>query len=91
LEGLIYTSRRSLDEYRDAVDPDDAEAIEAALLLAEDSCDTGSVHQIEEAYDALSTASQRIAESLYRIAEDEARAEVDSGEWSEETTPAEGD
>ena len=91
LEGLIYTSRRSLDEYRDAVDPEDAEAIEAALLLAEDTSDSGSIHQLDEAYEALSTASQRIAESLYRIAEDEARAELDSGEWSEETAPAEGE
>jgi len=78
LDGLIYTSRRSLDEYRDAVDPNDAEAIEAALVLADDTRDSSSLHALEEAYDALSTASQRIAESLYQIAEEEARAELES-------------
>jgi molecular chaperone DnaK len=91
LDGLIYTSRRSLDEFRDAIEPHEAEAIEAALRVADDTVESNNHARIEEAYMALSAASQRIAESLYRLAEDEARAELDADDGNPDAPAQEAD
>lgn len=80
LDGLIYTTRRSLDEYGEALHADDHEAILEALGAAEESLDTPSVQMLQEAHDRLSLVAQRLAESIYAAA----ARELDEDDWDDD-------
>jgi molecular chaperone DnaK len=68
LDGLIYTTRRSLDEYGDLLDAGNAAQIREALTVAERAMDTGDSAVVARAHEALAVAAQRIAESIYAAA-----------------------
>ncbi|MCB9741141.1 MAG: molecular chaperone DnaK [Alphaproteobacteria bacterium] len=71
LDGLIYTTRRSLDEYGSGLSADDRGAIEDALADAEDVLESPHADEIREAHDALAAVAQRLAESIYAAVADE--------------------
>ncbi|MFN7143991.1 MAG: molecular chaperone DnaK [Myxococcota bacterium] len=68
LDGLIYTTRRSLDEYGELLGAADARAIRDAVEHAERAIDSKNRNVILEAHENLAVAAQRIAESLYAAA-----------------------
>ncbi|MES2639850.1 MAG: molecular chaperone DnaK [Myxococcota bacterium] len=68
LDGLIYTTRRSMDEYGELLDAGNAAQIRDALTVAERAMDTGDSTVVGRAHEALAVAAQRIAESIYAAA-----------------------
>jgi len=68
LEGLVYTTRRSFEEYAELLSSSDARVIRDALTHAERALDTRDRQAINQAHENLSLAAQRIAESIYASA-----------------------
>jgi molecular chaperone DnaK len=83
LDGLIYTSRRSMDEYGESLSEADEVVIKEALKRAEDALDTVDLGRVKKAHDGLSTAAQRLAESIYAAASDELD-DLDEEDWDDE-------
>jgi molecular chaperone DnaK len=65
LEGLIYSTKRSLDEFGEALDPEDREIIKEALDAAKDALQADEVSVIQDAHEDLTMAAQRLAEAIY--------------------------
>ncbi len=85
LDGLIYTTRRSLDEYADSVSASDALAIREALYAAEQASESGNAAIIARAHEELAVRAQVIASSLYAAARQEVeRTAVAGGAPAEE-------
>jgi molecular chaperone DnaK len=74
IDGLIYTSRRSLEEYESMLAPHDADVIRQSIAAAERAVDATDAASINRAHDALAVASQRLAESIYAAARGDAAA-----------------
>ncbi|MDP2312451.1 MAG: molecular chaperone DnaK [Pseudomonadota bacterium] len=68
LDGLIYTTRRSLDEYSELLDVADDRAIRDALTIAERAMTARDRATVAHAHEGLAVAAQRIAESIYASA-----------------------
>jgi molecular chaperone DnaK len=73
LDGLIYTTRRSLDEFGQLCSAEDGMAIRDALVTAENAMERMDENQIRRAHEALALASQRLAESIYNTARQSAQ------------------
>ena len=65
LEGLLYTTERSLDEYGDAIPFEDLMRIREAITKAQDVAKGNSVDLIRQAHTTLAEAATTIAEALY--------------------------
>lgn len=65
LDGLIYNTARSFEEFGDPLSREDAEEIEQLLAAAEDAIESGDLEVIQEAHDALFVAAQRLADIIY--------------------------
>jgi molecular chaperone DnaK len=72
LDGLVYTTRRSLEDFGATLPVADAHAIRAALLDAEQVMESGDAARIGRAHEELAVRAQRIAEALYAAARAEA-------------------
>ena len=68
LDGLVYTTRRSLDDFGATLPAADAHAIRAALIEAEQVMESGDALRIGQAHEELAVRAQRIAEALYAAA-----------------------
>jgi molecular chaperone DnaK len=68
LDGLIYTTSRSLDEYGSGLSERDFEMIEDAIRVAEDAVASSDPEAILDAQDGLGLAAERLAESIYSVA-----------------------
>ena len=68
LDGLVYTTRRSLEEFGEGLAPSEAAAIRTALQLAERAAESGDSRAISQAHEELAVRAERIAESLYAAA-----------------------
>ncbi len=66
---LIYASEKSLKEAGDKIPADDKTNIEAAIKKLQDAMAGGSFEAIKSAKDELTTASHKMAEELYRHAQ----------------------
>jgi molecular chaperone DnaK len=89
LEGLLYTTDRSLEEYGEALDFDDLIAIREAVQRARDALQGEEVSAMQEAHSKLAEKAQIIADVLYRGAVDSADAMVDAMD-DEEAAEASG-
>ncbi len=65
LEGLLYTTERSLDEYGDAIPFEDLMRIREAITRAQDVAKGTSIELIRQAHGTLAEAATTIAEALY--------------------------
>ncbi|MCB9780164.1 MAG: molecular chaperone DnaK [Alphaproteobacteria bacterium] len=65
LDGLLYNTSRSFEEFGDALDPEDAELVKEALYAAEDALDSTDLSAIQLAHDDLFAAAQRLADAIY--------------------------
>jgi molecular chaperone DnaK len=68
LDGLIYTTRRSLDEYAELLSTSDVRAIRDAVANAERAMETGDRDGVAKAHEGLALAAQRLSESIYASA-----------------------
>jgi molecular chaperone DnaK len=75
LEGLLYTTRRSLDEYGELLEPRDIAAIKDAVALAERALDGMDPRFVQNAHEALGGTSQMLGKAV----ENAARRAVDGG------------
>ncbi|MBJ94715.1 MAG: molecular chaperone DnaK [Rickettsiales bacterium] len=83
VEGLLYTTERSLEEYGEALDFDDLIAIREAVQKAKDSLADNDISAMQDAHELLAEKSQIIADVLYAGAVDSADAMVDSMDFDE--------
>jgi molecular chaperone DnaK len=65
LDGLIYNTSRSFEEFGDDLEEDGAEVIETALEDADIAMDSTNLEEIRSAHDALFTAAQSLADAIY--------------------------
>jgi molecular chaperone DnaK len=65
LDGLIYNTSRSFEEFGDNLDPDARDALQQALTEAEGAMESSELDVVEGAHDALFEAAQRLAEAIY--------------------------
>jgi len=65
LDGLIYNTSRSFEEFGDDLEEDGAETIESALEDADVAMDSTNLEEIRSAHDALFTAAQSLADAIY--------------------------
>jgi molecular chaperone DnaK len=68
LDGLIYSTEKTLAEHKDKVDASTVSDIEAAVADAKTKLDAEQASEINEAYDRLVKASHKLAEIMYQQA-----------------------
>ena len=68
LDGLVYATRRSLEEYAASVSAADAMHIREAIHVAEEVLDSGDGDALGRARERLALAAQRLSESIYASA-----------------------
>ncbi len=66
LDGLVYSTEKTMAEHRDKVDATTISNIESALADAKSKLDSQSASEINEAYDKLVKASHKLAEIMYQ-------------------------
>ncbi len=69
LEGLLYTTERSVEQYGDQLEFDDLMAIREGLNRAQNAKETNNLREIRAASEELATAAQKLAEILYQDAQ----------------------
>jgi len=65
LDGLVYNTARSFDEFGDQLEKEDADELRAALRNAESAMDSADLDFIQEAHDILFEAAQSLADAIY--------------------------
>ncbi len=70
LDNLIYTTEKTLRENRDKISGDEVRNIEDTISSAKDALKSGDINRIRKAMDELTKASHRLAEALYRRAQE---------------------
>jgi molecular chaperone DnaK len=68
LDGLIYSTEKTLTEHRDKIDAATASDIEAAVASAKAKLDSNDAAEINSAYDHLVKSSHKLAEIMYQQA-----------------------
>jgi molecular chaperone DnaK len=64
-EGLIYTSRNSLEEFGDRLQEKDREIIQERIERVEELLETEDLNVLQKAVDQLSEAAHKLAEAVY--------------------------
>ncbi|WP_298437587.1 molecular chaperone DnaK [uncultured Jannaschia sp.] len=83
-ESLIHSTKKSLEEHGDKVDPSTVEAIEFAVTALEESMDSEDAGKIKSGIQNVTEAAMRLGEAIYK-----AQAESEEGEGAPETADAE--
>jgi molecular chaperone DnaK len=65
LDGLIYNTARTMDEFVSTLSDEDAQVIQDALYAAEDAMESQDLGLIQDAYDNLFSSAQRLADAIY--------------------------
>jgi molecular chaperone DnaK len=76
LDGMIYSTERTLSEHRDKVDASTATDIEAALAEAKGKLESTDASEINAAYDRLVKSSHKLAEIMYQQASSQAGSQT---------------
>ena len=76
-ESLLHSTRKSLDEHGDKVDPSTVEVIELAATALEDALKSEDIGKIRGGISNLTDAAMRLGEAIYK-ASAEAEAESDA-------------
>ena len=66
LDGLVYSTEKSLKEFGDKIDPAGRSAIESALAEAKEALKAEDVGRIRSAFENLTQASHKLAEEMYK-------------------------
>jgi molecular chaperone DnaK len=78
LDGLIYTTEKSLHEHGDKIDAKDKERIEKALEGARKALTSEDVAELKKAHDELAQEAHKLAEAMYAKASQREQAEAQS-------------
>ena len=70
-EGLLHSTKRSLEEHGDKVDPSTVEAIEFAMVPLEDALKGDDVGKIKSAVQNLTEAAMKLGEAIYKNSQSE--------------------
>jgi molecular chaperone DnaK len=65
-DSLVYQTEKMLNEHRSKLSDSDAKAVEAAVADCKKALESGDVAAINRAADALTQASHKVAEAMYR-------------------------
>jgi molecular chaperone DnaK len=66
LDGLIYSTEKSLKEFGDKIDASTRSTIDSALSDAKSALDSGDASLLRKSFDNLTQASHRLAEEMYK-------------------------
>lgn len=66
LDGLIYSTEKLVNENKEKLAEDDVASIEGVLTEAKSALEGGGQEGMDSAYEKLTAASHKVAESLYR-------------------------
>jgi molecular chaperone DnaK len=67
-DALMYNIEKMLKDHRDKISEDDAKKVEAAIADTKKAMEAGDVEGISKATDALTQASHKLAEAMYKSA-----------------------
>jgi molecular chaperone DnaK len=73
-DSLVYSTERTLSEHGSKLGESDRKAVDDALAEAKDSLKTDDVDRMKRAQEALSKASHKLAEIMYREAQSQGQA-----------------
>jgi molecular chaperone DnaK len=65
-DSLVYQTEKMLNENRAKISDSDAKAVESAIADTKKALEEGNVDRINKAADALTQASHRVAEAMYK-------------------------
>ena len=65
LDGLIYNTRRSFEEFGSSLSNEDGIAVRDALASADRALEAGDLQAVEDAHKALSNTAQTLADAIY--------------------------
>jgi molecular chaperone DnaK len=65
-DSLVYQTEKTLNENRSKISDSDAKAVEAAIADTKKALEEGGTDRINKAADALTQASHRVAEAMYK-------------------------
>ncbi len=68
LDGLIYSTEKTLSEHRDKLTGEDAQALDAALAEGKRALESSDVQAMQAAHANLTKAAHKLAEAMYRQA-----------------------
>ncbi|PTE23748.1 molecular chaperone DnaK [Cereibacter changlensis JA139] len=77
-ESLLHSTRKSIDEHGDKVDPSTVEAIEFAMNALEESLKTEDSGKIKGGIQNLTEASMRLGEAIYKASQSEGEPSDDN-------------
>ncbi len=66
LDGLVYSTEKSLKEFGDKIDPASRTSIESALAEAKEALKADDIGRIRSAFENLTQASHKLAEEMYK-------------------------
>jgi molecular chaperone DnaK len=79
LDGMIYTTEKSLREHGDKIDASDKERIEKALEGSRKALGAEDVAELKKAHDELAQEAHKLAEAMYaKASQQAAQAEAQS-------------
>ena len=85
LDGMIYTTEKSLNEHGDKIDAKDKKTIEKALEGARKALAAEDIAEIKKAHDDLAQEAHKLAEAMYAQASQQAQAEAQSASGGEDS------
>ncbi len=66
LDNLVYQTDKALRESRDKMPPDQVTVVESALVEAKSALDSDDVERLKSAFEKLTQASYKLAETMYQ-------------------------
>ncbi|KPQ07268.1 MAG: molecular chaperone DnaK [Rhodobacteraceae bacterium HLUCCA12] len=74
-ESLIHSTEKSLEEYKDKVDPTTVEAIELAIAALKDTLESEDADKIKSGINNVREASMKLGEAIYKAQQESAEGE----------------
>jgi molecular chaperone DnaK len=90
-DSLVYSTERTLREHGDKISAEDKASIEAALNEAREALKGDDLERIKRAQEALTQASHKLAEAMYRAAQQSGASAGPSPGPQETPEPGKGD
>jgi len=87
-DSILYSSEKTLNEYKDKVAAEDAAAIQTAIDELKAAMENEDVESIKEKTNALQGATMKIGESIYKDAGGEQQGETVDGDFKKEDADA---
>ncbi|MFV0243821.1 MAG: molecular chaperone DnaK [Qingshengfaniella sp.] len=79
-ESLVHSTRKSLEEHGDKVDPSTVEAIELAIGALEETLETNDAGKIKSGIQNVMEASMKLGEAIYKSQQQDAGEEAADGD-----------